>query len=134
MSSPHRSAPREVPNPVSDLLTSPSGSPSRAASIARLGSPVPSHQFGTPPVRQIPTPSQVAKGTDHDTPSQIHSPLAGSVKSRVTAHAGGESALAAALKGSAAASPPRLGTPPTRTMSPSQGIHGSGIRSNYGSF
>jgi solute carrier family 36 (proton-coupled amino acid transporter) len=138
MSSHHGSAPRDVPNSSPLRAISPSGSPSRTVSIARLGSPVPSHHFGTPPVRQIPTPSQIARGTsDHnDTPLQIHSPppLEGSFKSRVPAQAGGESALAAALRGAPPGSPPRSGTPPTRTMSPSHIPHGSGVRSNYGSF
>ena len=133
MASPHGSAPKDIPNPSQLQTTPPSGSPSRAASIARLGSPVPSHPFGTPPVRQIPTPSQVAKGTDNETSPHITSPLAGSVKSKVTSHAGGESALAAALKGSITGSPPRSGTPPTRAMSPPHMQYSPAIRSNYGS-
>ncbi|TLD39144.1 amino acid transporter-like protein [Venturia nashicola] len=109
---------------------SPLGSPSRRASTARLGSPVPT---GTPPVRQIPTPRQL----ESQSSSGEASPLPGLGPSRgVGSHGPGESALAAALQNSYQGSPPRFGTPPVRPLSPtSASYNGPGQpRSNYGSF
>ncbi|RDW68439.1 transmembrane amino acid transporter-3 [Coleophoma crateriformis] len=108
-----------------------SGSVPRHQSTARLASPVPSHS-GTPTVRQIPTPSQA--GTEV---SGSLTPLAGAPPSSSTPGPG-ISALAAALSNSLGASPPRLGTPPLRSLSPSaagaQLVQNSGLQSNYGSF
>ncbi|KAF2405547.1 hypothetical protein EJ06DRAFT_502877 [Trichodelitschia bisporula] len=107
------------------------GPRSRATSIARLGSPVPSAQIGTPPVRQIPTPSQLAN-TQH---SGTQTPLAGLEGTSIPVSGPGESALANALRGSFGASPPRFGPAPNRPLSPVSAATGSRApRSNYGSF
>ncbi|CZT02533.1 hypothetical protein WAI453_002078 [Rhynchosporium graminicola] len=106
----------------------------RAASIARLASPVPSHNtIGTPPVRQIPAQNQAGSGSfasDNLTPlagPPSHSPQPGP----------GVSALAAALSNSFGQSPPNFGTPPLRPLSP-DGAAQQNVRpapqSNYGSF
>jgi proton-coupled amino acid transporter len=104
----------------------------RAASTARLASPVPSSlHTGTPTVRQIPTPSQTAA----DAPGFL-TPLAGAVP-QSSLPGPGISALAAALSNSIGTSPPRFGTPPLRPLSPAtagQALQGGGIQSNYGSF
>lgn len=118
------------------------GSPlPRAASTARLASPVPSHQ-GTPQVRQIPTaghtPSFAPSSTQQ---SGSMSPLAGAAP-HSSLPGPGVSALAAALSHSFGQSPPRFGTPPVRPLSPSTAGHhiqlaaaqNSGPQSNYGSF
>lgn len=115
-----------------------SGSPvPRAASTARLASPVPSHNAGTPQVRQIPTPSHV--GSDAQ-PSGDLTPLAGAAP-HSSLPGPGVSALAAALSNSFGHSPPRFGTPPLRPLSPGtagtqiqQVQQASGPQSNYGSF
>jgi len=112
-----------------------SGSPvPRAASTARLASPVPSHNtVGTPPVRQIPTPNQV--GTNAY-PTGSLTPLAGPPP-HSSVPGPGVSALAAALSNSFGQAPPTFGTPPLRPLSPSTAGHhiqSSGPQSNYGSF
>jgi proton-coupled amino acid transporter len=110
-----------------------SGSPiPRAASTARLASPVPSGQLsGTPNVRQIPTPSQPATRS----PGSL-TPLAG-IAPAPSLPGPGVSALAAALSNSIGSPPPRFGTPPLRPLSPATAgahIQTSGPQSNYGSF
>jgi proton-coupled amino acid transporter len=122
------SSPRQIPIPESLHGTPFASSPGRAASIARLGSPIPYHHVGTPPVRQIPTPSQIHAEADQEGSSTIHSPLA--ITPKAIPQPKAESALAQALKNSG--TPPRYGTPPV-INSPS--LHPpSGPRSNYGSF
>jgi len=119
----------EPSNPA--LGSSPLGSQNRATSTARLGSPVPSYPFGTPPVRQIPTPAQFASNqhSGTHTPAELETSK-GPVPSIPT-----ESALAAALRGSYSSSPPRFGTPPIRPLSPaSAALEGRGPRTNYGSI
>jgi proton-coupled amino acid transporter len=110
-----------------------SGSPvPRAASTARLASPVPSHNtVGTPPVRQIPTPSH--NGANGN-PSGSLTPLAGPPP-HSSLPGPGVSALAAALSNSFGQPPPTFGTPPLRPFSPSTaGHHIQSSHSNYGSF
>lgn len=120
-----------------------SGSPvPRAASIARLASPVPSHsqhnqpgtsQIGTPQVRQIPTPNQVGI---EQSPVGSLTPLAGPAP-QASLPGPGISALAAALSNSFGRSPPKYGTPPLRALSPSTAGHqiqATAPQSNYGSF
>ncbi|POS79426.1 transmembrane domain transporter [Diaporthe helianthi] len=104
----------------------------RAESTARLASPIPNQQFGTPPnhrAESVYTSTETGAG-DHLTP------LAGATSS---SHAlgPGTSALAAALSNSLGASPPRFGTPPVRPASPSASsgqIPQSATPTNYGSF
>ncbi|KAL5317754.1 hypothetical protein ACEPPN_014853 [Leptodophora sp. 'Broadleaf-Isolate-01'] len=133
------SSARPLPVPMSSSPSSTrgrlSGSPlPRAASTARLASPVPSHStVGTPQVRQIPTPSQVGAGSFV---SGSLTPLAGPPP-HSSQPGPGVSALAAALSNSFGQSPPKFGTPPLRPLSPSAAGHQilpSGIQSNYGSF
>ncbi|OCL15307.1 amino acid transporter-like protein [Glonium stellatum] len=101
------------------------GSYSRATSIARLGSPIP----GSPSIRQVPTPSQLASTE----PSQSHTPLAGLGGPQSSLPGPGESALSHALKESFSRnSPPRFGTPPLRPLSPAAAA--ASARGNYGSF
>jgi len=119
-SSPHSARPRSV-----------AGSTPRAASTARLASPVPSHNLpATSPVRQIPTPSQITSAH----PSDDLSPLSGPAGISIGP---GISALAAALSNSLGHDAPRFGTPPLRPVSPSTAAHqiqSSGPQSLYGSF
>jgi len=107
--------------PGHEHATSTPSPDNRATSTARLGSPVPSHLGGTPPIRQIPTPAhfstQQHSGTD--TPAIGFDTSKSPVENVPT-----ESALAAALKDAYSGSPPRFGTPPARPLSPD----------NYGSF
>jgi len=104
-------------------------SPSRATSIARLASPVPSGgPTATPPIRQVPTPSQLETGNQ--------TPLSGGGRS-VSIPGPGQSALAAALRGEYGESPPRFGTPPLRPLSPMAAgvsMQGNGTATDYGSF
>lgn len=89
------------------------GSP-RAASIARLASPVPSGQYsGTPTVPQIPNPNNVGDSTEGSV-----TPLAAAPQGSLPGP--GVSALAAALSNSLNTGnpPPRFGTPPLRPLSP----------------
>lgn len=130
-SSPSR--PRPVPSSSSPGATRgrspPAESTPRATSIARLASPVASFGAqGSPPIRQIPAPSQLNSGS--------HTPLAGAGASQPLPGPG-HSALAAALQGSFGRSPPRFGTPPLRPLSPSTAgaaLQGSGPQTTYGSF
>ena len=123
--------PRPVPNSP-DKNVSRGRSPgadttSRADSMARLASPIASAQ-GSPPIRQVPTPSQLNTGSQ--------SPLAGAEGSQ-SIPGPGQSALAAALQGTFGRSPPRFGTPPVRPLSPTEAgtaLHGSGRHTTYGSF
>lgn len=114
-----------------------SGSPvPRAASIARLSSPVPSQStVGTPQLRQIPAQgNNVPSGPSG--PSGDLTPLAG-VAPHSSLPGPGVSALAAALSASFGQSPPRFGTPPLRPLSPSTAGHqiqNAAPQSNYGSF
>jgi proton-coupled amino acid transporter len=110
-------------------IRSSSPSPSRAGSLARLGSPIPSVQTGSPAVRQIPTPGQLS-----DSPA-AQSPLPGRADPQSSLPGPAESALSSALKQSFGSSPPRFGPAPTRPLSPS--TQEPSIRappSHYGSF
>ncbi|KAI5272059.1 hypothetical protein E4T47_04690 [Aureobasidium subglaciale] len=78
------------------------GSPSRSYSTARLASPVP---FGTPPIRQIPTPRQLDGQYDDD------QPLPGASYPRGSIPGPGPSSLSQALRGGFAGSPPRFASP-----------------------
>ncbi|KAF2098942.1 transmembrane amino acid transporter [Rhizodiscina lignyota] len=123
--------PGNSPNAAGRLSPGDSSPSIRASATQRLGSPVPSHGYGTPPVRQVPTPGQL--GTEQ--PSQAETPLPGTSTQRSSLPGPGESALSAALQGSFGGSPPRFGTPPLRPMSPASGAaEGRVPRSNYGSF
>ncbi|KAF2111335.1 amino acid transporter-like protein [Lophiotrema nucula] len=101
----------------------------RAQSIARLGSPVPSQQGGSPAVRQIPTPAQL--GTEDA--SVAETPLPGLGEQRSSLPGPSESALSSALRDSFGKdSPPKFGTPPLRPLSP---VGASSSRDvPYGSF
>lgn len=134
------SSSRPLPVPMSSSPGSTrgrlSGSPvPRAASTARLASPVPSQStVGTPQVRQIPPQGQ-SQAESSSFVSGSLTPLAGAQPH--SAQLGpGVSALAAALSNSFGQSPPKFGTPPLRALSPSAA--GSQIpqasQSNYGSF
>jgi proton-coupled amino acid transporter len=111
------------------------GSVPRAASTARLASPVPSQSVsGTPTLRQIPPPGSPGRASIVD---GSLAPLAGGPSTAASLPGPGISALAAALSNSIGTSPPRLGTPPLRPLSPSavgRELQGSGPQSNYGSF
>ena len=134
------SRPQPVPVSSPSTNTSRGGSPpadstSRAHSIARLASPVASvDTHGAPPVRQIPPSSQ--------SNTESHTPLVIAERSQSTSGPG-HSAIAAALQGAYGRSPPRFGTPPLRSLSPSGGgpalqgsepLTGSGQQTSYGSF
>lgn len=124
--------PKAVPSSSRDSgQSSPaeSQSISRADSIARLGSPVPSTPSATPAVRQIPTPSQINDS------SAIGTPIAGRPEQQSSLPGPSESALSSALKDSLGKSPPRFGTPPIRPLSPAQQAPSAREPpSNYGSF
>ena len=110
------SRPRAVPGASNQFSESDSNiaeSASRAASTARLASVPASVSGGTPNVRQIPTPAQI--GTDTGTP---FAGAAGETGGSF-GQGPGRSALAAALESHYGKSPPRLGTPPIRPLSPS---------------
>lgn len=129
---------RPLPVPLSSSAGSFRGRSSgssvpRATSTARLASPVPSQLSSTPQVRQIPSrPGSEAR----QSPGSL-TPLAGTAP-RSSLPGPGLSALSAALSQSFGHSPPRLGTPPLRPLSPSAGgnqiNHVSVSQSNYGSF
>lgn len=125
------STPKPIPNSPSRHgsrdRSAGADSASRATSIAKLTSPIASLQ-GTPPIRQIPAPSQLSTGN--------HTPLAGAEESQALPGPG-QSALAAALQNLFGRSPPRFGTPPVRPVSPSTagaGLQSSGPQTTYGSF
>ncbi|CAI6341973.1 unnamed protein product [Periconia digitata] len=123
------SNPRPVPSAASH---SDRGSPT-ASSLARHGSPAPSMPVGSPAVRQIPVPAQLAS----EDVSSAQSPLPGRDESRASLPqaVAGESALSSALKESFGRSPPRFGTPPIRPLSPAaEAASGRGPPSNFGSF
>lgn len=131
------SSSRPWPVPASSSPGSPrgrsqGGSVPRAASTARLASPVPSNQGpSTPPVRQIPAPSQPRAAAAYSL-----TPLAGAAPNS-SLPGPGVSALAAALSNSLGSPPPRFGTPPLRPLSPAASgaqIQASQPYSNYGSF
>jgi proton-coupled amino acid transporter len=108
------------------------GSDSRAASIARLTASPARSQVGSPPIRQIPTPTQAFTSGSY---SDSIAPLAGPAGSSQPGP--GISALAAALSASGSKIPPNFGTPPLRTGSPISVGHQaptSELHSNYGSF
>ena len=131
--SPAPSKPRPVPgagSPGASSSRSPAAaSASRHTSLARLASPVPSGvTTGTPPIRQVPVPSQLNTGTQ--------TPLAG-VDASSSVPGPGRSALATALQGAYGRSPPRYGTPPLRPLSPTTAgvtLQGETQQSTYGSF
>ncbi|KAF2876411.1 transmembrane amino acid transporter protein-domain-containing protein [Massariosphaeria phaeospora] len=133
---PESSSPRAVPSPSRDSGRSSSPAPdeafSRAQSMARLGSPVPSFPSNSPAVRQIPTPAQFGA----EETSQSGTPLPGRSDVPSSLPAPGESALSSALRDSfGRGSPPRFGTPPLRALSPEpESSTGYGPSSNYGSF
>lgn len=107
----------------------------RADLTARLASPIPSQQFGTPPARGAsPRPAASVAGDASDELSSLPGPS-------TSVQGPGVSALAAALSHSLGQSPPRhgtpparLGTPPLRSLSPALGGRSSGPPTNYGSF
>ncbi|KAF2186038.1 hypothetical protein K469DRAFT_664525 [Zopfia rhizophila CBS 207.26] len=124
MSNPHRWTPRHSP---------PQEAPSSSLhDHTTPGSPILSPQFGTLPVRVMPTSSDPASGQD----TEIHSPLSGSDRLVDRPASLGESALSPALRNSPEGSPPRLGTPPCRAKSPpSQVVQAtSPDKINYGSL
>ncbi|KAM0324081.1 hypothetical protein ACHAQA_008270 [Verticillium albo-atrum] len=110
----------------------------RADATARLASPVPSQQFGTPqgqPINGFSSRASISGDVNNQ------APLPGGVASSVQGP--GVSALAAALSNSIGAEPPRHGTPAIRAASPpprplSPGTAGALLSStpqtNYGSF
>ncbi len=107
----------------------------RAASIARLASPVPSSYIsGSAQVRQIPNPNQVGDSTNTSV-----SPLAGTPREH-SLPGPGVSALAQALSSSVEGNEPvqRFGTPPLHPLSPhTAGVnlqHATAGQSPYGSF
>jgi proton-coupled amino acid transporter len=124
------STPQAVPSSSrNDGRVSPAESQAtRSESFARRGSPVPSTQFGSPAIRQIPTPAKL-----EDTPAN-QTPLPGRVEPQ-SQSTPAESALSSALKESFGNSPPRFDKAPIRPLSPSQ--KEPSIRappSHYGSF
>jgi proton-coupled amino acid transporter len=132
---PKTSKPLPVPG-SSPQAPGPCGSPApesasvpRAVSTARLTSPIPSsNPSGTPPVKQVPTPRQIAADKQNELPT---------VGDSSSLQGPGFSALAAAIHESYGHSPPRLGTPPRRTASPAalgKAIESRHFASNYGSF
>lgn len=147
MSAPKNSESSSRPLPV-PMSSSPGSSrgrpgspiPDRAASIARLASPVPSHQ-GTPQVRQIPIAGHSPSFSQSTQHSGNLTPLAGPAP-HSSLPGPGVSALAAALSNSFGQSSPKFGTPPLRPLSPAATGHhiqlaaaqNSGLQSNYGSF
>jgi proton-coupled amino acid transporter len=127
---PESSTPQAVPSSSrDDGRVSPAESQAtRSESIARRGSPVPSTQFGSPAIRQIPTPAKL-----EDSPA-VQTPLPGRVEPQ-SQPVPAESALSSALKESFGNSPPRFDKAPIRPLSPSQ--KEPSIRaapSHYGSF
>ncbi|KAF1995182.1 amino acid transporter-like protein [Amniculicola lignicola CBS 123094] len=132
---PESSRPRAVPSSSTEASgrSSPvAESLSRGQSTARLASPVPSQLAGSPALRQIPTPSQLAT----EEPLQIQSPLPGLGVAKSSLPGPGESALSSALRDSfGRGSPTRFGTPPVRALSPDNtSLAPRGPGSNYGSF
>ncbi|KAH8820069.1 transmembrane amino acid transporter protein-domain-containing protein [Xylogone sp. PMI_703] len=136
MSTPQSSSPSSRPlavpmssSPGSVRGRSLSSSVPRATSTARLASPVPSHgQVGTPPVTTSGRASPRLPGN--------LTPLPGAGPT-TSVPGPGISALAAALSNSLGTTPPKLGTPPLRTDSPSSSNHQLQLpapNSNYGSF
>ncbi|KAF2200815.1 amino acid transporter-like protein, partial [Delitschia confertaspora ATCC 74209] len=132
-----RSRPREVPASRESGRDSPApeSSVSRATSMARLASPVPSASIASPPVRQVPIPAQIASGEPSQAPSQSQTPLAG-LGGAGSLPGPGESALSSALKESFGRTPPRFATPPLRPLSPDRETVPSGKapESIYGSL
>lgn len=137
MDSHHRSAssssrawPIQAGASSSPRASSPSASPARSYSTARLASPVP----GTPPVRQIPTPrlSGPGAGAGSDDVSERAIPLPGASASRASLAGPGPSSLSAAIKQSLGRSPPRFGHLPPSGSPDSSSARVP--RSNYGSF
>jgi proton-coupled amino acid transporter len=107
------SAPPRSPSPYGGR-----GSPtSRSYSTARLASPVP---FGTPPIRQIPTPRQLDGQDDsYDNSPRDNEPLPGASYPRGSIPGPGPSSLSQALRGGFAGSPPRFASPaPTALVYP----------------
>ena len=101
---------------------------SRRSSTVRLASPVPSSVIGTPQVKQVPTPAQVAADKKADLPG-IGSPPA--------SLGPGPSALAAALRDRKNAGSPGAGTSPAGPSSPAApgtALLDRPAQSNYGSF
>ena len=102
-------------------------SDSRAASIARLTSPIAS--VGSPA-------NQAAQQSSQSNQPSEQGPLAGEGAPPLMPGPG-QSALAAAFRGSLGSSPPRFGTPPTRQLSPPPaplGPLGSGPPTTFGSL
>lgn len=134
-----RSGPRPVPHDApSDFSTgrSSTADSSRATSTARLASsPTPSNTgLGTSVDRRTPIPRH--------TSGDRHTPLPGA-EGFSSASGPGQSALAAALQGTAGRSPPRFGTPPRLGTPPIQSLasnvdtrqwQSNGSQSAYGSL
>lgn len=107
--------PREIHRDRSrDIAGSPipSSQTSRHVSTARLASPVPSSHLDTPPVRQIPTPSQLATDQQDELPK---------VGEQSSLPGPGQSAIAAALAENKDRHTSASNTPPQRTASPGGG-------------
>ena len=126
---PPPSQPKAVPgasNQASEDDSHIAGSASREASTARLAFvPASVGNNGTPAVRQIPMPSQMASETD--------TPLAGATDDSFS-QGPGRSALAAALETRYGRSPPRFGTPPVRPISPTEATELHQERGRYDSL
>jgi solute carrier family 36 (proton-coupled amino acid transporter) len=126
------SGPREINRSRSPQDSAGSPAPSshtpRHASTARLTSPIrPSSHLGTPPVKQVPTPSQIAADKQDELPK---------LESQSSLPGPGQSAIAAALANRRDSNTPLSGTPPRRTDSPAAAGNTTeqrGNRSNYGS-
>lgn len=116
-SSHHRRRSAVEPQPIPGTRSPPVGDDrdfgSRATSTARLASPVPSSAMS--PTPQIPTPPPEFQNSHH-------APLAG-LNSGSPNQGPGRSALAAAVQGYYARSPPRHGTPHARVSSPGLSHH-----------
>ena len=134
--------------PLVPLSSSPAPSHSRSYSAsvprsdatARLATPVPATESGTPPINRRAAVIRDASTSSNNSPGQL-SPLPGGAGT--VASGPGVSALAAALSNSLGTSPPRFGTPPARVSTPPGrplspppgfGTQRSGTPTNYGSF
>ena len=129
------SEPRAVPSssPFAHRRASPSPQPgTRADSIARLASPVPSAgPTNSPPIRQIPIAGQ-RDSEGAQTPSSLPG-----VGDSVSLPGPGQSALAAAFQGSQPRASSPVGSPPLRPLSPPNAgsrLQENGRQSDYGSF
>ena len=104
-----------------------SHSRTRGSSTARLASPVPSSNFGSPSVKQVPTPAQIAADKSNDLPS---------LESTPSIPGPGTSALAAALqetkeRGEAES---RASIQPASPGTASNALLDKHLKTNYGSI